>query len=235
MITVGYIVSFIIFLVVFLFSIYLFLYHKKLKWIAAFGTVLFGIMFLILIVWDRQIVQRKSEVASELITEQNANEEDTVSEWNKKICQYEQSLLDGYQWDKGNIALERGTNEIIMAEAFQNVLFSYLKADNINDSYEYFIENKGEYIGRYCEIRGECIQISNGTEIVFLEKLFSENPDCNIKAYYCTYEDAPGKYIVLRPEYRKNIDKEDIYYLYGMYAGEITVHEKQYDFYVMNQ
>lgn len=235
MITAGYIVSFIVFVVLILFSIYLFLYHKKIKWFVASGAALVGGMFLILVFFDKQMVRRKSEIAIELINEQNVDEKEDVSEWNKKICQYEQALLNGYQWDKENIVLESGTNENVMVEAFQNVLFSYLEADNINDSYEYFIGNKGEYLGHYCEIRGYCTQISDGTEIIYVEKLFSENPDCSMKAYYCTYEDSSAEYIILRPEYRKNIEKKNIYYLYGMYAGEITVYEKQYDFYVMNQ
>lgn len=86
------------------------------------------------------------------------------------------------------------------------------------------------------DLLGECYQHTDASEMFFTKEFTKLNPDCNIAAFYYTYADGKGKFIVWRPDIKQDSENiRDTKYPDGIYIGEWTQDGEVFDVYVRNE
>ena len=242
MITILYIICFVLFFISLLWFWYSFLKNRKLSKGIAAAVIVLGVGFVLFAAVDNAKMKERSLVASEMADadfDEN-REEDGGSEWNRKLYRAEQEKMESYQWDKDHLNLEESPNRNTAADMLQNVYMAYLNnrislEDSSGEEFEKFQSNRGGYLGKYVDLYGICYQMTDAKELPFSEVFSSQNPSCELRAFYYQYEGREERFLVWEPStIWTPASLEEAEYMDGAYIGQIELEQVWYDVYVKN-
>ena len=240
-ITLSYIMLFLVFCICsFLEWIAVLKRHKsKCLWIVL--MILSGTGFIISAYADSIQVKERSQIASEMINAAFDENMDQYSVWFEEKFSQEEKRLNSYSWDQKHLNLEDSGNLETASEMLKNIYMDYLiKTITVLDEdyleIEDFRNDKGKWLGKYMELTGECYRRTDASELFFTQEFTRSNPECKITAFYYTYPDEKGKFIVWRPDTKWAPEElEDADYPDGIYIGELTQNGEKFDVFVRNE
>lgn len=240
-ITLSYILSFLVFCISVFFEWKAVLNRMKSKYLWIVLAILSGVVFLFSAYADSFQIESRSQIASEMINEAYAENPNQYPSWFEKQFSEEEERMDSYLWDRDNLNLETSMNVETAGEMLQNIYLDYLVKtitilDSENLTIEDFRKNKGEWIGKYMDLDGNCYLRTDGSELFFTKEFTRSNSDCKIAAFYYTYPDEDGKFIVWRPDTRWTPEGiEDADYPDAIFIGELTQDGEDFDVFVRNE
>lgn len=240
-ITLSYIISFLIFGASAFLEWSTVLKRKKSRYLWIIFMILSGIIFLLSAYADDFQIKKRSQIASEMVNKAFDENPDQYSSWFEKQFSEEEKLLDSYFWDRENLDLESGTNVETAGEMLQNICMGYLvKTITVLNSEDLTIEefrkDKGKWLGKYMDLSGTCYLRTDASELFFTKEFTKLNPDCEIAAFYYTYPNGDGKFIVWRPDTKWAPEKaEDANYPDAIYIGEVIQDGETFDIFVRNE
>lgn len=236
MITLGYLISFCLFCFFLFFTWYIFLERKKGKRLFSLVTILCAFSFVTFSAIDAQDMVVRQQKASELADQEVETNSDGISAWYRNKYQEETNKMKAYQWDKTSLNLEHSKNLHTAAQMVKNIYIDYLqdivRLDLEDGELQRFLKNRGEYLGKKVQLGGECLEMTDAAELSFSKEFTTENPSCQLEAYYCQYIDSTDKYIVWQVHTMWSIAKEDADMLDGVYIGQIMHQGNLYDVYI---